>query len=141
MTASLLVSLCAPVSAALYLALCWRLGEVTFFSRYSMYSSVRGRKEGAVPTSLIDGTEGEIDDCDRFSGIAIKDIYPKGIPCSLEWRVREIERWVEQHAAPAGSEPGPLKIELGFWIFRVDAGGTIQRNLRITARGRGHRRK
>lgn len=140
MDSSLALSLTAPLAGALYLALSLRLGERFVFSRYSMYSTLGARDHGAVPIVLADGQPAEIDAFEAFSGISVADIYPDGIACSLEWRVRELERWVASHQAAPGAVPGPVRIELGFLLLKVAANGELHEEQRITARGQGRKR-
>lgn len=112
--------LTAPVFGALYFVVSRVVGDRFPFSRYAMYASTAMRSEGGVPSFRADGRDARIDDYVDFVGIDPDAIYPAGIPCSLEWRVREWQRWLRSHQSDVPGAAGPIAIEIGFRMLRVD---------------------
>ena len=62
-------------------------------------------------------------------------MYPLGFPCSLEWIIREAQRWIEEHPAEEGEAAGPHRVEWGFRIIQIDEGKTFSENIEIVQQG------
>jgi hypothetical protein len=129
------VSRAAALAFALVLAAGLVLGEVFPFSRFDMYARAAGRREGAVPLVLADGREIEIERLRGFSAIDATTLLPAGIPCSMEYRVHEIERWIATHPAPRDGAPGPLHVWIGYRVLSLADGRVHERRV-VVAEGR-----
>lgn len=127
--------LTAPLAGLIYYVLSRAIGDVFPFSRYAMYASTAMRSEGAVPFFRADGCEARIDDFTDFVGIDPGGVYPEGFPCSLEWRVREWQRWLEGHTSEVPDVDGPIRIEIGFRMLAVDEEGVLTEQIQITQEG------
>ncbi len=122
-----------------YMAISLRLGDAFPFSKYSMYAGLKGRDEGAVLSVRVGGVETPVASLDRFVGIDPAAIDAAGRPCSQQWVVVEVRRWVAEHlAAEAG--PDAVEVELGFRHLRVDGHVLTERFERV-AIGRAHPRR
>jgi hypothetical protein len=126
--------LCAPASGLVYFLVSSWIGDVFPFSKYAMYADSATRTHGAVPVFFADGKEARIDDYHRFVGIDTSRMYPRELQCSLEWRVNEMRRWFDNHAAEGG-DAGTSDVEFGFRILKVDDRGQLDESLKITATG------
>lgn len=127
--------LTAPVVGAVYFVVSRVVGDRFPFSRYAMYASTAMRLEGGVPLFRADGRDARIDDFVDFVGIDPAAIYPAGIPCSLEWRVREWQRWLSAHRSDVAGVEGPIRIQIGFRMLRVDEAGKLHQSIRFTQAG------
>ena len=126
----------APAAALAYIVISLVIGDVFPFSKYSMYASIGRRDHGAVLYVKADGVFVRVDELVDFHGIDLDQVYPSGIPCSLEWQVHEAKRWLGNHKADA---PGPVAVEMGFRLIWVAADGKITEKLRPTVRGTARR--
>jgi len=102
------------------------VGDRFPFSKHSMYASTAVRNEsGAVPLLLAAGKPAAVDRYERFQGLDPDNLYPDGLPCSLEWQIHEAGRWIRDKTAPAGDAPGPVKVEWGFVIVKARKDGRL----------------
>jgi hypothetical protein len=124
----------AAAAAAAYFVVSLIIGDRFPFSRYAMYARERGRKTGAVPVFLADGKPVWVDSLVRFRFDADK-IHTRTVPCSLEWQVHEMRRWVASHQAPEDAGDGPVRLQFGFRMLSIDDGGRITEKVRIVAEG------
>ncbi len=111
------------------------LGEVFPLSRFDMYARAAGRREGAVPFVLADGREIAIEDLSEFSALDAQALLPPGMPCSMEYRVHEMQSWILTHPAHAGTTPGPLRVQVGYRVLSI-AGGRLHERRVLVAEGR-----
>lgn len=132
--------LIALAAALFYIVGSLVLGDSYPFSKHSMYASTAMRDKGAVPLMLADKQPIEVDELERFQGIDPERLYPRGLPCSLEWQVHEAGRWIRNHLAAADAEPGPVKVSWGFVIVRVNDQGKITEKWRPVQEGTAWRR-
>ena len=131
----------APLAALLYILISLAIGDWFPFSRYSMYASIGRRDHGAAPYFKANGEFVRIDHYGDFSGLDLEAMYPRGIPCSLEWQVHEARRWIQRHPAPAGQAEGEavVPVEFGFRLIWVDEQGRLTMTLRPTMQGHARR--
>lgn len=120
---------------AAYLLFSLTLGIRFPFSTYPMYADSGGRTEGAVPLFLANGQAVNITDFVNFQGIDPDAILPAGIACSMHYRVEEARQWLRHHAAPTGTAKGPIAIQIGYRIVRLDGNRPIAWSERIVAQG------
>ena len=116
------IALWGPLAGSIYAVLCLIVGERFPFSDYNLYGGAASRDQAAVPIFLADGAEVPIHHFGRFSELVADEMYPEGFACSVEWIVREAQRWVEEHAATSGEAPGPHRVEWGFRILQFEDG-------------------
>jgi len=121
----------AAGAGAAYAALSLLLDDVFPFSMYSMYSVTAARRAGAVPVFLADGREDRFDRYAGFSGIDARRVNPPPDTCSLEWRVNELRRWLEQNPSRGGE--GPVRVEVGYRLLALGEGGRLVE--RVAVRG------
>ena len=118
--------LIAAVAAALYGLVSLVIGNRFPFSKHAMYATTANRKgRGAVPLLWADHQVASIDRFDRIAGLDPDTLYPKGMPCSLEWQIHEAARWIRNHRAAPDSPPGPVKVVWGFVVVHVQDDGTL----------------
>ncbi len=125
----------AAATCFLYVVISLVVGDRFPFSRYSMYASTAGRSHGAVLYCKADGEFVDVHRLDGFAGIDPAAIYPEGLACSLEWKVHEARRFIEQHQAAPGAEPGAVRVELGYRLLQVDERGVLTQRFRPVAHG------
>jgi hypothetical protein len=121
----------APLGFLVYAAISLRVGSLFPFSKYSMYASSPNRRQGAVPVLLCDGEPVSWSAYERISGLRSRDMYPPGLPCSLEWMVLEAKRWVDDHPAVAGEPPGPVQLTWGFRMLTLGDDHELREDLRV----------
>ncbi len=121
----------APLGFAVYAAISLRVGNLFPFSKYSMYASSPNRRRGAVPVLLLDGEPVHWTRYERISGLRSQDMYPPGLPCSLEWMVLEAKRWVDDHTAEPGDAPGPVHLTWGFRILTLGDDHELSESLQV----------
>lgn len=104
----------------LYSIVAMRVGDTFPFSKYSMYARLRGRVEGAVLSVRAAGKEVRAAQLCDFVGVDPALVTPDGYPCSQQWAVYEVQRWIaDNQAAEAGADA--VEVEVGFRIIRVEA--------------------
>jgi hypothetical protein len=116
----------------LYVAGAVLFGDTFPFSRFSMYADFR--KQGAVPVFLAGGRPVPVRDFESFFGIDPDGMYPRGFPCSLQWRIYEAQRWIAQHTAPSPTERS-VPVQWGFKVVTVDDAGRVREDVRIVSEG------
>jgi hypothetical protein len=116
----------------LYVAGAVLLGDTFPFSRFSMYADYR--RQGAVPVFLAGGRPVSVRAFESFFGIDPDRMYPKGTPCSLEWRIHEARRWIVQHTA-SGPMERAVPVQWGFTFVTVDEAGRVRQDVRIVSEG------
>lgn len=129
-------ALWAAAAMVVYMLVSFRVGDRFPFSRYSMYASVRQRTEGAVFSVRVGGVETPVARLDRFVGIDPDALSPRGFPCSQEWVVWEVRRWVGDHLADR-ADADAVAVELGFRLVRLQDGRLEERFVPLAA-GRAH---
>lgn len=124
----------ALLAFAVYLGGGVVLGDTFPFSRFSMYSVAGGaRDQGAVPVFLADGTPQPVEAFEAFHGLEpSRYAPPRGIPCSLEYRVQDMARWVAAHPA---ERPGPVRAELAFVILEQQSDGSVHQTIEVISSG------
>ncbi len=113
----------ASAAMCTYVLVSLAVGDRFPFSRYSMYASLKGRVQGAVLYVEADGVAVDIARLWRFSGVDPTRIDPRGHPCSQEWAVYEVRRWVAEHleaGLPLPEEAGRVPVEIGFRLVSVE---------------------
>ena len=132
----------APLTAAVYTAISLAVPNVFPFSRYRMYASAARRRVGAVPFFRAGGVEVSINDIlvlRDCSGIDPESIWPKNLPCSMEWQLIQFQLWLRGHLAEKALVPGPVRIEFGYRIVSVGKSGRLAAEIKIVAQGTAHR--
>lgn len=125
----------APLGFGVYAAVSLVVGSRFPFSKYAMYDTSPNRTRGAVPVVLADGEVASLAAFDRIDGFTSAEMYPPGIPCSLEWQVREAQRWVDEHPLPAGEGPGPVRLAWGFRQLTLRPDHEVEERLEILCTG------
>ena len=123
----------AAVALVAYVVIALIVGEWFPFSRFSMYSTLGRRTEGAVPVLLADGVVARARDFDRYVGLEAQALGPGTRPCSMNYRVDEDRRWIASHS---GTTPGPVRIEYGYVPVRISQGRVLRGPVDVVARGR-----
>jgi hypothetical protein len=117
---------------AIYLGGGLFFGERFPFSRFSMYADIAARDRGAIPVFLADGVDTEPRTFRSFSGLdPARFRAPEGVVSTLDYVVNERAAWVAAHPADT---PGPIRIEVGFDLVRLDH-GVIVHDVRVVEDG------
>lgn len=124
------------------MALALFAGEYLPFARFPFFTFPKTREPNAVPVILADGQLARVEDFTDYSGIDPDkiDVVHIGLASTVQHMFHEQESWIRDHRAPAGSAPGPIRIELGVRIVSVDQEKGLQMATRIDAQGTAQRR-
>lgn len=117
----------AALFGAAYFVLSWFLGDVFPFSLYSAYAKTGRREEGAVLFVTADGVPAALDDYVDIAGIRPHSLHECRANTSLKWQVHEAVRYLENHAASAEREAGPVRLVIGYHkVFAREAGLEVE---------------
>lgn len=116
----------------LYGVVASRVGDSFPFSMYSMYARLRGRVEGAVLSVRVAGQEVRAAQLRDFVGVDPVLVTPDGYPCSQQWAVYEVQRWIAEHQATEAAADA-VEVEVGFRVIRVEQFRLEERFVLLTA--------
>ena len=111
------------------------VGEVFPFSRFDMYATKIDHHAGAVPAFWSGDRLVNPEHYRDFVGIQPDALDHPPAPCSMEYAVRDGQRWIRSHAAPAGSPEGPSDFRAGFIVVEQAADGSISHRDVVVTRG------
>lgn len=110
------------------------VGELYPFSRFSMYAAIAPREEAAIPTFRADGRDVAPEALTGFFGLDPEGLAaPEGIVTTTDHILRERAAWLRAHA---GTTPGPVTVEIGWELWRLDpTTGALTRRALTLQRG------